>query len=150
MHSGRRKYSGIAFGETGFTLIELMVVVIIIGLLAALVMPKLFGKVEQSRLKSAQAQIELFGTALDQFRLDTGRYPTSSEGLHALRANAGSIERWEGPYIKKEVPPDPWGRPYIYTSPGEHDDYDLVSLGVDGASGGEGENQDITSWHGLR
>lgn len=149
MRTGKREYPETASGQAGFTLIELMVVVIIIGLLAALVAPKLFGKVDQSRVKSAQAQIELFGTALDQFRLDTGRYPTSSEGLDALRVNAGSIERWAGPYIKKEVPRDPWGRQYLYASPGEHDDYDLVSLGADGASGGEGENQDITSWKGI-
>lgn len=137
-------------GDKGFTLIELMVVVIIIGLMAALVAPKLFGKVEQSRVKAAQAQVELIGSALDQFRLDTGRYPTTSEGLAALRANTGGIERWAGPYLKKEVPSDPWGRPYAYTSPGEHDDYDLVSLGADGAAGGEGENQDITSWQAVK
>lgn len=147
---GRRASAGAAFGNRGFTLIELMVVVIIIGLLAALVAPKLFGKVEQSRVKAAQAQIELLGSALDQFRLDTGRYPSTSEGLGILRADTGGIEKWAGPYIKKEVPADPWGRAYAYTSPGEHDDYDLVSLGADGASGGEGEDQDITSWQGIK
>lgn len=133
----------------GFTLIELIVVVIIIGLLAALVAPKFFGKVEQSKLKAAQAQIELFGTALDQFRLDIGRYPATSEGLEALRANSGSIESWNGPYLKKEIPKDPWGRAFIYKSPGDHDEYDLVSYGPDGAAGGEKENQDIVSWKGL-
>ena len=134
----------------GFTLVELIVVVIIIGLLAALVVPKFFGKVEQSRLKAAQAQIELFGAALDQFRLDTGRYPTTSEGLDALRTKSAAVERWAGPYLKKEVPQDPWGRPYMYTSPGSHDDYDIVSYGADGVSGGEGEHQDIVSWRGLK
>ena len=133
----------------GFTLIELMVVIIIIGLIAALVAPRFFGKVEQSKVKAAQAQIELFGAALDQFRLDVGRYPTTSEGLSVLREKGG-MENWNGPYLKKEVPPDPWGHPYVYTSPGAHDDYDLVSYGADGTSGGENENQDIVSWKGLK
>lgn len=136
-------------GERGFTLVELIVVVIIIGLLAALVAPRLFGKVEQSRLKAAQAQIELLGSALDQFRLDVGRYPTTSEGLGVLRANASGIDKWAGPYIKKEVPQDPWGNSYVYKSPGEFDDYDLISYGADKASGGEGESQDIVSWKSI-
>lgn len=136
-------------GPAGFTLIELIVVVMIIGLLAALVAPKFFGKVEQSKLKATQAQIELFGMALDQFRLDVGRYPTSSEGLAALRsAQAG--EGWGGPYIKKEVPSDPWGKPYIYASPGVHDDYDIISYGADGSEGGEADGRDITSWETVR
>lgn len=135
-------------GNKGFTLIELMVVVIIIGLLSALVAPKFFGKVEQSKSKAAQAQIELFSTALDQLRLDTGKYPTSSEGLSALRVNSG--ENWRGPYLKKDIPDDPWGKPYMYSAPGAHDEFDIVSYGADGAQGGEGEDQDIVSWKGLK
>lgn len=133
--------------QGGFTLIELMVVVMILGLLAALVTPKFFGKVEQSKIKAAQAQIELFSTALDQFRLDAGRYPTTSEGLDALRVKTG--ENWGGPYLKKQIPLDPWGHAYAYASPGTHDEYDIVSYGADGAPGGEDENQDIASWKGL-
>lgn len=131
--------------EKGFTLVELIVVVIIIGLLAALVAPKFFGKVEQSKVKAAEAQIELFGAALDQFRLDVGRYPTSSEGLQALREGQG-MERWRGPYLKKEIPADPWGKPYVFTSPGAREEYEIVSYGADGSAGGEQENQDIVSW----
>lgn len=135
--------------ERGFTLIELLVVVIIIGLLAALVGPRLFGRVGKSKQAAAQAQIELFGVALDNFRLDVGRYPTTEEGLQALQANPGH-DGWDGPYLKKEIPLDPWGRPYIYRSPGEHGEYDLVSYGADGAPGGEGENADIVSWQVLK
>lgn len=135
--------------ERAFTLIELIVVVLIIGLLAALVAPKFFGKVEESRVKAAQAQIELFGAALDQFRLDVGRYPTTAEGLSVLRAQAAGVENWRGPYIKKEIPKDPWGREFAYTSPGEHDEYDIVSLGADNMAGGEGEARDIVSWRGI-
>lgn len=140
--------TGALQGERAFTLIELIVVVLIIGLLAALVAPKFFGKVEESRVKAAQAQIELFGAALDQFRLDVGRYPTTDEGLKALR-NASGVESWKGPYLRKELPKDPWGRDFVYSSPGEHDEYDIVSLGGDNMPGGEGEARDIVSWRGL-
>ncbi|MCJ7642388.1 MAG: type II secretion system major pseudopilin GspG, partial [Desulfobacterales bacterium] len=134
----------------GFTLIELLVVIIIIGLLAALVGPRLFGKVGAAKLKAAKAQVEMFGTALDTFRLDVGRYPTSEEGLKALREKPSGAERWDGPYLPKEIPSDPWGRPYVYLSPGNHGDYDLMSYGADGIEGGEGENQDAVSWRDLQ
>ena len=136
--------------ERGFTLIELMVVVIIIGVLAALVGPKLFGKVSAAKLKAAKAQIELFGTALDALRLDVGRYPTGEEGLKALREKPSGMEAWKGPYLPKEIPNDPWGKPYIYKSPGEHGDYDLMSYGLDGAPGGDGENEDVVSWKDVK
>jgi len=137
--------------ERGFTLIELMVVMIILGLLAALVAPRMFGRVGQAKQKAAYAQIELFGTALDSFRLDVGRYPTTSEGLQALISAPSGVESWNGPYLKKsELPLDPWGFPYHYESPGNHGDYDLYSYGRDGAEGGEGEAMDIVSWKGLK
>jgi general secretion pathway protein G len=135
--------------EKGFTLVEILVVMIIIGLLAALVGPKLFGKVSTAKLKAAKAQIELFGTALDALRLDAGRYPTTEEGLKALREKPSGMEGWKGPYLPKEIPLDPWGKAYLYKSPGEHGDYDLVSYGLDGAEGGEGENQDVVSWKDI-
>jgi general secretion pathway protein G len=135
--------------ENGFTLIEILVVIIIIGLLAALVGPRLFGKVSTAKLGAAKAQIELFGTALDTFRLDVGKYPTTEEGLKALREKPSGVEGWNGPYLPKEIPLDPWKRPYIYKSPGEHGDYDLISHGLDGAEGGEGENQDVVSWKDI-
>ena len=136
--------------QRGFTLIELLVVIIIIGLLAALVGPKFFGKVGTAKLKATKAQIEMFGTALDTFRLDVGRYPTTEEGLKALREKPAAIERWEGPYLPKEIPSDPWGKPYVYKSPGDHGDYDIISYGLDGVEGGEGENQDVVSWRDLK
>ncbi|MGH7770777.1 MAG: type II secretion system major pseudopilin GspG [Candidatus Binatia bacterium] len=132
----------------GFTLVELLVVMVIIGLLAALVVPPFVRQEEKAKVKTAKAQIELLGTALDTFRLDVGRYPTTQEGLEALRRKAGSLERWDGPYLKKEVPLDPWGKSYVYRSPGEHGPYDLLSYGADGAPGGEGDNRDLTSWEG--
>jgi general secretion pathway protein G len=132
-------------GNEGFTLIELLVVMVILGLLAALVGPTLFSKVGKGKTAAAKTQVELFGQALDSFRLDTGRYPTTSEGLNALVANPG-IDGWDGPYLKKGVPNDPWNRPYQYSSPGTHGDYDLFTYGLDGAPGGDGENKDITSW----
>ncbi len=131
--------------ERGFTLIELLIVMIILSLLAALVAPKLFQKIGSSKQKAAKAQIALLGGALDQFRLDVGRYPSNEEGLESLVKNPG-LDHWEGPYLPKNVPPDPWGKPYIYRSPGEHGDYDLYSLGADGQEGGDGENADVLSW----
>ena len=135
--------------QSGFTLIEILVVVIIIGLLAALVGPRLFTRVGKSKQAATQAQIELFGVALDNFRLDVGRYPTTQEGLQVLQTNPG-IEGWDGPYLKKEIPPDPWGRAYAYKAPGDHGEYDLISYGADGAPSGEGENVDIVSWQVLK
>lgn len=136
--------------EDGFTLIEIIVVVIIIGLLATLVAPRFFGKVEQSKVKTTYAQIELLGAALDMYRLDVGDYPDTSQGLSALRVKPSSVNRgWDGPYLKKELPVDAWGNDYVYTSPGKHGDYDLVSLGADALEGGEGKAMDIVSWKGL-
>jgi general secretion pathway protein G len=134
--------------QRGFTLIELLVVVIILGLLAAIVGPRLFGRIAQSKREAARTQLAILETALDQFRLDTGRYPTTQEGLQALQANPGNLNGWAGPYLKKEVPRDPWGNPYQYKSPGDHGEYDLWSYGSDNAPGGEGEAADITSWSG--
>ena len=108
-----------------------MVVVIIIGLLAGLVLPQFIRQEEKAKLKATQAQIELLGTALDTFRLDVGRYPSTEEGLQALRQKPGTLDRWDGPYLKKDLPQDPWGKPYIYKSPGDHGPYDIVSYGAD-------------------
>ena len=121
---------------------------VIIGLLAALVAPRFVRQEEKAKLKAARAQIELLGTALDTFRLDVGRYPTTDEGLNALRRQPSGLERWDGPYLKKEVPLDPWSKPYVYSSPGQHGPYDLLSYAADGAPGGDGDNRDITSWEG--
>src|ERR1700730_4146855 len=131
----------------GFSLIELLVVIIILGLLAGLVGPRLFGRVGQSKQAAARAQIELFGAALDQYRLDVGSYPSSGNGLDALVKNPNATN-WNGPYLKKNlVPVDPWGKPYQYKCcPGDHGDYDIWTLGADGAPGGEGENADVSSW----
>ena len=133
--------------ERGFTLIELLVVMVIIALLASLVAPKLFSKLGASKQKAAKAQISLMETALDAFRLDVGRYPTTSEGLKVLWENPGNIKGWDGPYLPKPVKTDPWGNPYIYKSPGDNGKpYELKSLGADGKEGGTGENADISVW----
>ena len=124
------------FGTEGFTLIELMVVMVIIGLLAATVVPKFFGQVDKAMQQDAQAQIELLGQALDLYRLETHKYPTSDVGLNAIK-----------PYLKKNIPKDPWGNDYVYESPGkEGRGYDLYSFGADNAEGGEGTDMDIVSW----
>jgi general secretion pathway protein G len=130
----------------GFTLLELLVVMVIIGLLAGYVGPKYFAQIGKSEVKVARAQIDSLGKSLDQFRLDTGHYPTSEEGLASLTTRPANEPKWDGPYLSKAVPMDPWGSAYIYKFPGEHGDYDLVSNGKDGQPGGVGEAADVTSW----
>jgi general secretion pathway protein G len=132
--------------EAGLTLIELMIVLFILGLLAALVAPRLMGRVGKAKQKTAQVQMQLLGTALDLFHLDVGRYPTTEEGLKVLKEKPNNLPGWGGPYMDKAIPNDPWGRPYVYKSPGEHGPYDLSSLSADGAQGGDGENRDINNW----
>jgi general secretion pathway protein G len=130
----------------GFTLLELLVVMVIIGLLVGYVAPMYFKQVGKSEVKVARAQIEAFGKALDQYRLDSGHYPTTEQGLQALTTKPADETRWDGPYLKKGVPLDPWGAAYIYKRPGTKGEYDIVSLGKDGAPGGTGEDADIGSW----
>ena len=132
--------------QAGFTLLELLVVIVIIGLLAGYVAPRYFAQVGKSEIKVAQAQIESLGKALDQYRLDVGRYPSTEQGLAAMMERPASETKWDGPYLKKALPPDPWGKPYLYRSPGEHGEYDIYSYGKDGQAGGSGENVDIVSW----
>ncbi len=130
----------------GFTLLELLVVLVVLGLLAGIVAPKYFTQLGKSEAKVARAQIEGLAKALDLYRLDTGHYPTTEQGLTALVTRPGDAPKWGGPYLQKAVPVDPWGREYLYASPGENGDYDLLSLGKDGQPGGDGENADVTSW----
>jgi general secretion pathway protein G len=136
-------------GQAGFTLIEIMVVMVIIGLLMALVGPNLIGRSEKAKTQAAAMQIERLGTVLDTFRLDVGRYPTTQEGLNVLVQRPQAMDRWDGPYLTKGIPKDPWDRPYVYRSPGDGGrPYDIYSLGADGAPGGQDNNRDITSWGG--
>jgi general secretion pathway protein G len=130
----------------GFTLLELLVVMVIIGLLAGYVAPKFFGQLDKSEVKTAQAQIVAFDKALGQYRLDTGHYPASEHGLEALVARPSNEPKWDGPYLDKRVPLDPWGNAYLYKRPGEHREYDLVSLGKDGRAGGTGVDADLGNW----
>ena len=127
----------------GFTLLELLVVVVIIGVLAGFVAPRYFGQVGKSEVNVARAQIDALEKALDQYRLDTGHYPTSELGLKALVEKPASEPKWSGPYLRKEVPLDPWGKPYVYKMPGEKGDFDLISYGKDGQPGGTGEAADL-------
>ena len=137
--------------RVGFTLIEMIVVIVVIAVLAALVAPNVFKHVGTAKDAAARSQIEMFGAALDAYRLDNGRYPTSEQGLEALW-HTPTVEpaprHWNGPYLRKEVPQDPWDRRYIYKAPGEVNPtgYDLISYGADGQQGGEGEAADILSW----
>ncbi len=131
----------------GFTLLELLVVIVIIGLLAGYVGPKYFAQVGKSEIKVARAQIDAFEKALDTYRLDVGRYPTTEQGLAALEQRPNNEAKWQGPYLKKAIPLDPWGKAYQYRSPGEKGEVDIFSFGKDGQAGGEGENADIGNWN---
>jgi general secretion pathway protein G len=133
--------------QAGVTLIEMMVVVVIIALFAALVLPRMMGQADKARKTAARAQINAFMTALGSYKLDTGGYPTTEQGLQALRAKPENASNWQGPYTDKEIDNDPWGHPYLYRFPGEHgDEPDLTSYGADGQPGGDGNNADIVSW----
>jgi general secretion pathway protein G len=138
-------------GQAGFTLIEILVVVAVLSVLAALVAPNVFQHLGTAKDAAARSQMEMVGAALDAYRLDNGRYPTTAQGLAALRQEPTLEPRprnWRGPYLRRDIPLDPWGNPYLYLSPGDANPqgYDLVSLGADGAPGGEGENADLRSW----
>lgn len=139
-----RKYSD---NNYGFTLIELLIVMVILGLLAAFIAPKFIGRIGDSKLTSAKTQIELLSTALEMYKLDTGKYPPQGTGLDGLINKPGDVPNWKGPYLKKSViPKDPWGVEYIYRHPGDHGDCDIISYGADGNEGGTGENKDLVSW----
>ena len=143
----RKKFKRVLLNHDGFTLLELLIVMIIIGLLAALIGPKMIGRVGESRQTVAKQQIEGFSSALEMYKLDTTKYPTQEQGLEALVTEPQGISNWKGPYLKKKfIPKDPWGNNYGYLYPGEHGDYDIVSYGADGNAGGEGEAKDVASW----
>lgn len=134
------------YTSNGFTLLELLVVMVIIGLLAGFVAPRYFSQIGKSEVQTARAQLDALEKALDTYRLDTGHYPTTSQGLTVLNQAPANEAKWRGPYLKKAVPQDPWGQPYLYVSPGRHGEFDLYSLGKDGKLGGEHEAADITNW----
>ncbi|MDP2827036.1 MAG: type II secretion system major pseudopilin GspG [Sulfuricellaceae bacterium] len=133
--------------QQGFTLIELLVVLVILGLLASLAGPKVINYLGGAKSDTARLQIEEFGASLDLYKLETGRYPTTQEGMSALVQQPSGVNNWNGPYLKKKtLPKDPWGNDYRYTSPGQNGAYDLTSLGADNKDGGEKEDKDINSW----
>ncbi|MFZ2541144.1 MAG: type II secretion system major pseudopilin GspG [Gallionella sp.] len=142
--SGSLKYR--KKGTRGFTLLELLVVMVIIGLLAGYVAPKYMAQVGKSEVKAARAQIDSLEKSLDQYRLDTGHYPSQQNGLAALMSRPSDEPKWGGPYLRKDVPMDPWGNSYEYKIPGEHSEFDLLSLGKDGQRGGSDEAADIGNW----
>ncbi len=135
--------------KTGFTLIELLIVMVIISLLAAFVAPRFFGQEKKAKQRGAKGQISLLESAVDTYRLDIGRYPTTEQGLAALREKPDGVDKWDGPYLRKELPVDPWGNPYVYESPSEHGEYAIISYGADGTPGGEGDDMDIVSWKDI-
>ncbi len=131
--------------QKGFTLLELLVVLVIIGMLAAIVGPRYFSQLGKSQVTVARAQIDVLTKSIDNYRLDVGRFPTAEEGLQALVVKPPSADKWAGPYLKKDVPLDPWGHPYVYQVPGTKGDYAVISYGRDGQPGGSGEDADISS-----
>ena len=133
--------------QAGVTLIEMLVVLAIIGLFAALVGPRMFRRADEAKVTAAKAQMNSFSTALGAYKLDTSQFPSTAQGLNALRVKPEGLDQWNGPYLPKDIPPDPWGRPYLYKYPGEHgDEPDIISYGADGQPGGDGINADILSW----
>src|SRR5215469_13942002 len=143
----RRRRRSARRGEEGFTLVEMLVVITIIGLIMALVGPRVLNYLAESKVKAARIQVESFSSSLDLFYLDNGRYPTTGEGLAALAQRPGSAEAWNGPYVRGGiVPNDPWGHAYVYRSPSEHGAYEIISYGSDGQEGGSGTAADIESW----
>lgn len=143
LHSPRRRPAG-AGPIHGFTLLELLVVLVVLGLLVSIVGPRYFSQLGKSESKAAQTQLASIAKALDMYRIDVGHYPTTEQGLAALSAAPAGESHWHGPYMQKAVPPDPWGRPYLYKSPGEREEFDLMSFGKDGSPGGVDENADIS------
>ncbi|HLA34017.1 MAG TPA: type II secretion system major pseudopilin GspG [Rhodocyclaceae bacterium] len=142
IYSLQRRLAG---GQKGFTLLELLVVMVIIGLLVGYVGPRYFAQVGKSEVKAARSQIDALEKSVEQFRLDTGHFPTNEQGLNALFVRPGNEPRWQGPYLKKAVPLDPWGNAYQYRSPAAPGDFEIFSFGKDGKPGGEGEAADISS-----
>lgn len=132
--------------QRGFTLIEIMVVLTIIAMLAALVVPRLFKNVDKAKVQTTKAQMAILESALAGYKLDVGKFPTTEQGLEALRTQPAGVEHWDGPYLSKEVPMDAWGHPYVYKCPSQHGDYEIVSYGADGQPGGEGYDADVVSW----
>ena len=133
--------------QKGITLIELLVVMVIIAMFATVVGSRVFRNVEKGRQTVAKEQISEFESVLDLYRLDVGKYPSTEEGLQALRVRPTGVSNWDGPYLKKDVPVDPWTHPYVYRCPGQHGDFDLLSYGADGQEGGDGDNADIKNWN---
>jgi general secretion pathway protein G len=134
-------------GEDGFTLLELLVVLAILGMLAAIAAPRVIAYLGSARTDTARVQMSNIATALDLYRLETGRYPSQADGLQALVENPSGVAAWNGPYLqRKDAVIDPWGRPYEYRLPGQQGEFDIFTLGADGAPGGEGEDSDVTSW----
>ncbi|MBL4902424.1 type II secretion system major pseudopilin GspG [Desulfocapsa sp. AH-315-G09] len=147
MSKKQTKTENITSNNKGFSLIELLIVMIIMGLLASLVGPRLFGKLGMAKEKTARSQIAMLMTSLGTYRLDIGSFPSEDEGLTVLMKNKSNHKKWDGPYLAKDLPIDPWGSAYIYKNPGTHGEIDIISLGLDGKEGGEGEKEDIGSWN---